>query len=59
MCHKRPTAEFKRTTTNVLLTNCKQLELAMLLRIPSSSGFGVMDAYTAFGIHESTVVFKS
>ena len=58
MCHKRPTAEFKRTT-NVLLTNCKQLELAMLLRIPSSSGFGVMDAYTAFGIHDSTVVFKS
>ena len=31
----------------------------MLLRIPSSSGFGVMDAYTAFGIHDSTVVFKS
>ena len=57
MCHKRPTAEFKRTTTNVLLTNCKQL--AMLPRIPSSSGFGVMDAYTAFGIHDSTVVFKS
>ena len=53
MCHKRPTAEFKRTTTST------RTAASMLLRIPSSSGFGVMDAYTAFGIHDSTVVFKS